>query len=1560
VPASRRFRLSALVAGIAVVASAVLPSIPAYADDEPTSTPTPVVSETPAPESTGDPAPEVTNEPEAEPEAEPTTEPTPTEAPEPAATTATLTGSFVELADHDTDASLPKGVRLFNATGVGYLLIASGDLKTNGDVTLTIAIPAGVTEDGLVDYSTQVAPLTLIDVEAAKQYSAMVNQTPNFSATHKIYAVLVTPSNMADSAASANQTQAKVAAAVAHADDFWNQQSSGSIRFSLAGTTAWYKGGATCASGAGSTSLWNQAKTAAQTQLGYVAGPNTHLVMFFPSNADCEGPIGLATVERSTNRGGLAWVVGTDSTIGKATLAHELGHNLSLGHADWLDCDQANPQPGFYANVGCDLTEYGDLTDIMGFGQSDHSGGALSAPQAIRASIWPSSAYKLAPKGTTEYTLKPVSGNSGLRSVIVEDRQGINYFVEFRNYTGEDTRATAECEIGEACVVNTPGVRILRLAQDEDLFKGMPGDDSLLLGRTVGGVPRIDYKKNESFSTNGISIKVTALSSGSAVVTIGRNFTAGNLDTPSFFPAVTYDESGELRVGDTWGVILGAGMITDKVQYQWYRNGVAISGATKQFYTFTNSDYLKTIKVKLTVTSKGYQTAYGSDTLGTVQKAVSTGSGTVTVPNATPLKAVTSGLPWGSKLAYQWWRDGAKIADATASTYTPTSADRGHQVKVVVTPTSAGNIQPPIESPTEDYGLVLDGGVFGITGTEKVANTLSAPVLNYRSNDDGPVTVQRAFTWYRSGVVIAGATASTYALVGADAGKTITVKVTASAPGYVAHSAVTSPTGLIARGTIQGSKVGPGLTKTGSVTLTAALPVGSITESGVAYKYQWYRSVPAGTPELPITGAIASSYTLTSADYNKLVWVKVAVSKPGYTSEVLGSARLNYSVIATDTPVITGTARVGETLTANALTYTPVAPSSAPTYTWLRDGVVVSTGTSASYLLKSADYGTKISVRVTATAAGYLSLKLLSPATAKVTKGVFAGTLTATVTQNVRVLTALPSGLTPTPKYTYQWLRSGSKIPLATASTYTLTADDYGKQITVRVVASRTNYTSPSSFTPVAALYSILASKNPVIAGEVRKGSPLSVTLPTYTVDGATTVPTIIKYQWLRDGVKIVGATGATYTPVTLDLDTAISVTVTAGYVDGARSLLPSIRTSSKTQKIGKYTLAGWNAQTNAAIDHVGLTLTARSGVAGTGITEAGTKVTYQWYRSGSAIVGATSRKYTLTSLDGGKTVHVRVTTSKELFTSVAKSSVPQSFTVTPSAPASITLLGGGKVGTQLALSLPSYSVQGDSVVPTMKYTWMRNGVAIPGIPTTQDTYTLTPSDLGKRITVRVAASAGTEWLPSIVITAATPVIAAGTIVAQDVAPSTSLASETMTLTASYAGTITSPATVVTGYQWLRNGLPISGATAATYKLSSADNGTTTSVRAVLSAPGYAALPLTASTAVAHPSIVGTGSLTINDTTPKTQQKLSRVSTLTFTADGTLDAWVPLAEQVTYKWYVNGVAVAGATKSSFTVPETAVGKKVTVRITVTKPGNVPFTKLSAATGAVALAPGFAG
>jgi hypothetical protein len=254
----------------------------------------------------------------------------------------------------------------------------------------------------------------------------------------------------------------------------------------------------------------------------------------------------------------------------------------------------------------------------------------------------------------------------------------------------------------------------------------------------------------------------------------------------------------------------------------------------------------------------------------------------------------------------------------------------------------------------------------------------------------------------------------------------------------------------------------------------------------------------------------------------------------------------------------------------------------------------------------------------------------------------------------------------------------------------------------------------------------------------------------------------------------------------------------------------------------------------------------------------------------------------------------------------------------------------------------------------------MRHGVAIPGSPTTQDTYTLTPSDLGKRITVRVAASAGTEWLPSIFITAATPVIAAGTIVSQDVAPSTSLASETMTLTASYAGTITSPATVVTGYQWLRNGLPISGATAATYKLSSADNGTTTSVRAVLSAPGYAALPLTASTAVAHPSIVGTGSLTINDTTPKTQQKLSRVSTLTFTADGTLDAWVPLAEQVTYKWYVNGVAVAGATKSSFTVPETAVGKKVTVRITVTKPGNVPFTKLSAATGAVALAPGFAG
>jgi hypothetical protein len=65
-------------------------------------------------------------------------------------------------------------------------------------------------------------------------------------------------------------------------------------------------------------------------------------------------------------------------------------------------------------------------------------------------------------------------------------------------------------------------------------------------------------------------------------------------------------------------------------------------------------------------------------------------------------------------------------------------------------------------------------------------------------------------------------------------------------------------------------------------------------------------------------------------------------------------------------PTISGTATVGQVLTATAGTWTGVATITYA-YQWLRDGVVISRATSSTYTLVSADQTHKLSVKVTAT-----------------------------------------------------------------------------------------------------------------------------------------------------------------------------------------------------------------------------------------------------------------------------------------------------------------------------------------------------------------------------------------------------------------------------------------------------------------------------------------------------------------------------------------------------------------------------------------------------------------
>ena len=164
---------------------------------------------------------------------------------------------------------------------------------------------------------------------------------------------------------------------------------------------------------------------------------------------------------------------------------------------------------------------------------------------------------------------------------------------------------------------------------------------------------------------------------------------------------------------------------------------------------------------------------------------------------------------------------------------------------------------------------------------------------------------------------------------------------------------------------------------------------------------------------------------------------------------------------ASGAPTISGTAQVGETLTADTsgITDADGLDNASFSYQWLADGSDISGATESNYTPVSGDVGKAVSVRVSFTDDADNAESLTSAATAAViaanTPASGAPSISGTV-QVGKTLTASTSGITDADgldnaSFSYQWLADGSAISGATGSTYTPVDGDLTKAITVRV-----------------------------------------------------------------------------------------------------------------------------------------------------------------------------------------------------------------------------------------------------------------------------------------------------------------------------------------------------------------------------------------------------------------------------------------------------------------------------------------------------------------------------
>lgn len=162
----------------------------------------------------------------------------------------------------------------------------------------------------------------------------------------------------------------------------------------------------------------------------------------------------------------------------------------------------------------------------------------------------------------------------------------------------------------------------------------------------------------------------------------------------------------------------------------------------------------------------------------------------------------------------------------------------------------------------------------------------------------------------------------------------------------------------------------------------------------------------------------------------------------------------------------------------------------------------------------------------------------------------------------------------------------------------------------------------------------------------------------------------------------------------------------------------------------------------------VGGTLTAQAGTAA-----AGTRPTYQWYRSEKPISGAVSSTYTLTRADLDRVITVRTTFPANGAVPLSGLSVPtasvRSGMLAATTPA---IRGRAKTGYTLT-ARPGRWTSG----ATLKYQWFRSGVPVKG--SVLASYRLTARDVGKVISVRITGNKA-GYSPRARISAKTAVIA--------------------------------------------------------------------------------------------------------------------------------------------------------------------------------------------------------
>ena len=652
--------------------------------------------------------------------------------------------------------------------------------------------------------------------------------------------------------------------------------------------------------------------------------------------------------------------------------------------------------------------------------------------------------------------------------------------------------------------------------------------------------------------------------------------------------------------------------------------------------------------------------------------------------------------------------------------------------------------------------------------------------------------------------------------------------------------------------------------------------------------YQWYFNGTA------IAGATGPAFNISSAQITSAgLYTVVLTNSAG--SVTSAPASLTVSVAHT-APVILNQPKSQTVLLGSAVLFTvTVQENLGVTYQWYFNGTAIAGATSAAYTITSASASQAGSYTVSVNNTDYSVASNVA-------------NLTVTVPSSAPSITQQPqsesvnlgSGATftvtgsGTPNPTYQWYFNGTAITGATNASFAISTTQASNagQYTVTL----TNQVGSITSNP-ATLKIIQPAVNVSITQQPQTQTIFVSQGVTFSVSALGSAP--LSYQWLFNGVPIPSATSSVYTLANTQTSSAgsysVVVTNPVSSVTSSNALLSVLL---------PFSAPVISLQPNSQIVQVGSQATFAVATSTSGTTS------YQWYLNGAIIYGATASTYSILNCQASNAGSYMVvlsnaagsTASLAAVLSVTNPAIAPVITLQPQSQTSV--IGNTVTFTVLASGTPS---------PT--YQWYNNWVPITSATsssltlnsvqfTDQGSYTVIATNPANSVTSAAAILTLQNASGSPFITTVSGVSMDSTHITSNTLSTTTSSTLAVPLGGSATLTATATGNPSPNFQWYFNGQSIAGANGPSYSISnfqswSSGSYSVLATNALGSYASYGQLLIVAPTS-------GTPVIT---TQPHTQ----------FVTPGetvTLSTQVGVNTQssyTNYQWYLNGIAIAGAT-----------------------------------------------